>query len=255
MIAETYLDVHHCLLGRSTSPTISSPITSSTNGTHPASLLSDPTSLGAKPTQSLSHIKHIYSHPQGLGQCSKFVSTYLPGVQRHEVKSTSLAASLVAADATNTSVSISSFAAAKANGLDVLAEGIQDSRDNATRFFVLQNHATAPIQKDPETTGHRSKTLLSFTVDQRRPKALAEALMVFGQYGLNLTSINSRPSDTGPWDYIFFVEFQGSRFADPQGSVRDALGDLDKVTKGWRWLGSWVDELRRRGHSPAPARE
>jgi prephenate dehydratase len=86
---------------------------------------------------------------------------------------------------------------------------------------------------------------VSFTVDHRSPGALADVLDCFKRYKLNLTSINSRPSRIIPFQYIFFVEFEGSKLDDLEGTVNEALRSLDKVAKSWRWLGSWEDKLRR----------
>lgn len=248
---ETILDVHHCLVGRAAygNPATSYPSEANHDHNNDPALDDPPT----KPIHSLTHVKHIYSHPQGFGQCEKFLQTYLAGVQRHETTSTSRAAAIAARDPTSASVAICSERAGRKFGLDVLGRGIQNSKDNATRFFVLRKAEQGLVERDDESIGHRSKTLVSFTVDPRRPGALVEALMVFQAYGLNLTSINSRPIDTQRWDYIFFIEFQGSRFADPQGRVKGALADLQKVTRSSRWLGSWVDQQRKRGsRSPSP---
>ncbi len=117
--------------------------------------------------------------------------------------------------------------------------------DNCTRFFILRRHGN----DGPEVQDHdeaedsnaddgpgRYKTLVSFTIDHLLPGALADALMVFKAHGLNLTSINSRPSRVRPWHYIFFVEFQGRK----GGLVVDgALKELAGKVEGWRWLGSW----------------
>ncbi|KAK3896361.1 PDT domain-containing protein, partial [Staphylotrichum tortipilum] len=81
--------------------------------------------------------------------------------------------------------------------------------------------------------------LVSFTVPHRRPGALADVLECFRGKGLNLTSISSVPSLDGPFQYLFFVEFEGSRFDDPEGRVAGVLEGLDKVAERWRWLGSW----------------
>lgn len=83
------------------------------------------------------------------------------------------------------------------------------------------------------------KSLVSFTVPHRSPGALAGVLDVFRKYGLNLTSINSLPSLIQPFQYLFFVEFEGSRHHDPEGKVKSALDEVDEVAEGWRWLGSW----------------
>lgn len=245
---EVYLDVHHFLLGNfkpssqhvEPSSGVATPTTSTPNPKKPR----------AQPLSDIGHIKRIYSHPQAFGQCEAFLSTYLKGVERHEVSSTSKAAEIVSTDASKTTAAISSKIAADVHGLDVLATGIEDREDNTTRFFILRKHAdeSAAKQSCPtETTdggeGHDFKSLVSFTIDHKSPGALADALMVFKTFGLNLTSINSRPSRIRPWHYIFFVEFQGRRERDGDGSVNQALEELSETSEDWRWLGSWENRL------------
>ncbi len=122
------------------------------------------------------------------------------------------------------------------NGLSVLAEGMEDFEGNSTRFFILRRKEDVLDEADE---AEAYKSLVSFTVDHTQPGALARCLGVFGQVGLNLTSINSRPVGS-PWHYIFFVEFEGRIRKDGEGgAVNEALGELTKVAKEWRWLGSW----------------
>lgn len=163
------------------------------------------------------------------------------------MSSTSKAAELVKADQSGTSAAIASQVAAEVHGLTVLAKSIEDREDNTTRFFILrkglrafQNEEDFGLKKVTSPT----KSLVSFTVDHRSPGALADVLDCFKLYKLNLTSINSRPSRIIPFQYIFFVEFEGSKLDDPKGTVNEALRSLDKVAKSWRWLGSWEDKLR-----------
>lgn len=84
---------------------------------------------------------------------------------------------------------------------------------------------------------------MRFTVDHTQPGALVEALDCFKRFNLNLTSINSRPSRISPFQYIFFVEFEGSRWED--AAVGKALGCLKDITEDYRWLGSYQDQLHR----------
>ncbi|RYP71032.1 hypothetical protein DL771_005127 [Monosporascus sp. 5C6A] len=103
-----------------------------------------------------------------------------------------------------------------------------------------------------------TKSLVSFTVPHRSPGALADVLDCFRRSGLNLTSINSRPDLPPPrardddeegggatpsFQYVFFVEFEGHRFRDPEGRVRDALAGVAAAARAWRWLGSWENML------------
>ncbi|KAL2752721.1 hypothetical protein ACRALDRAFT_1083358 [Sodiomyces alcalophilus JCM 7366] len=223
----------------------------------------------ARPRADLSHIRRLYSHPQAWGQCTAFLSTYLKGVEAVDVTSTSRAAELVAADPTGTSAAVSSAVAAQLHGIDVLAECIEDRPDNTTRFFVLRNESLAsstsspggvvgrngPMPRrevpagpgsHPSTTGDgdggRTKSLVSFTVPHEAPGALADVLGCFRRFELNLTSINSRPSLVKPFQYVFFVEFRGHKFRDPEGRVKGVLEAVGKVAETWRWLGSWDDQ-------------
>ena len=204
---------------------------------------------------SLAHITKLYSHPQAWGQCTKFLSStpHLKSIERQDVSSTSRAAQLAAQDKSGKSAAISSLIAARANGLDVLREGIEDRKDNTTRFFVLRRRGDGDAQGSSSLTASeedgygdraRYKTLVTFTVPHENPGALASSLQVFSGHGLNLTSINTRPSGTQNWNYIFFVELQGRREGGT-GEVDAALKELGSVCRGWRWLGSWENALGR----------
>ncbi|KAL3425722.1 P-protein [Phlyctema vagabunda] len=242
---EAYLDVHHYLLGRKAPISITdSPLVSGTSTPTVASPA--PLNPRTKPLASLNHVKRIYTHPQAFGQCEAFLGTYLKGVERFEVDSTSRAAEMVAEDSTKSSVAIASSLAAEIHGLDVLGQSIEDRADNTTRFFVIRKGmaedeaAKRAAQEAPGPT----KSLVSFTIDHREPGTLASALHCFKRYNLNLTSLNSRPSKKEPFHYIFFVEFWGSLWKDPEKDVEKALTDLQDHTQSLRWLGSFEDQLR-----------
>lgn len=220
----------------------------------------NPAASRAAPLTSLAHVRKLYSHPQAWGQCKTFLSCHLKGVERQDVSSTSRAAELVAADTTGTTAAISSGIAAKMHNVGFLAKDIEDESDNATRFLILrktrggagegegggEGGAKVGIDASEVVVGNGDavlpdfKSLLSFTVSHTDPGALADALAVFKRHGLNLTSINPRPSGEAPWHYMFFVEFQGKRGEE---TVDVALEDLSRVVRAWRWLGSWGNAL------------
>lgn len=212
--------------------------------------------------------------PQAFGQCIRFLSSRLRGVETIDVSSTSRAAELAKADPTGSSAAVSSAVAASLLGLDVLARNVEDREDNTTRFFVLRRGATtttadAPIPELEEVLDEqrrkragpegaealvegegrggdvyaRTKSLASFTVPHRAPGALADVLESFRRARLNLTSISSRPSLAAPFRYVFFVEFEGHRERDPEGRVRAALEGAAAAAQSCRWLGSW-DSMR-----------
>lgn len=227
---EVYIDVHHFLLGRARGK--------------PVDQQGQP--AGAKqPQHDLSHIRRVYSHPQAFGQTQAFLSAHLPaGVETIDVSSTSKAAEMAGLDASGETAAISNESAAAAFGLDVLARCIEDRDDNTTRFFVLRRGRAsggggAGEKGEHEGTSRGHKSLVSFTVPHRAPGALAAVLDVFRKVGLNLTSINSLPSLIQPFQYLFLVEFDGSRYHDPEGKVEAALGEVAKVAESSRWLGSW----------------
>lgn len=204
IIAETYLDVHHCLLS---------------------------------PCQNLDEIKQIYAHPQAFGQCEKWLSKYLKKIERVDCASTSKAAQIAKESSGEGAAAIASEVAADAYNLIKLAQNIEDAPDNKTRFFIIstvESYSSSAARID----GYGHKTLLSFTLDHKRSGALCESLEIFKQYGLNLTSIASRPSRIVPWNYIFFVEFEGHATSS---IVMQALQKLDEVCNKCRVLGSYKD--------------
>ncbi|TDZ87557.1 Bifunctional chorismate mutase/prephenate dehydratase [Colletotrichum sidae] len=266
---EIYLDVHHFLVGHRPPGADAGAATGTPGGGPPLDdapssgpgsgactpTASDPNPLKprAKPLCSLKHVRRLYSHPQAWGQCVAFLQTYLKGIEAIDVSSTSRAAELVAMDESGTSAAISSEIAARMHGIDVLARSIEDREDNTTRFFIIRKGAGGggpPAGSEgevplPDHCGRkrgRTKSMVSFTVPHEAPGALAGVLECFRKFGLNLTSINSRPSLTAPFNYVFFVEFEGHRLQDPEGRVRGALEGVAEVAERWRWLGSWEDQ-------------
>lgn len=238
---ESYLDVRHCLLGHKSPPAslTSSPVLSGTSTPTPS--VPTPLQPKSKPISSLKHIKRIHSHPQAFGQCESFLGAYLKGVERRDESSTSRSAEIVKNDTSGESAAIASSLAAEVHGLDILGESIEDREDNTTRFFIIQKGKPVDVTSGAELP---SKSMVSFSVDHSKPGTLADVLECFRQYKLNLTSINSRPTTTVRFQYIFFVEFEGSRIKDQDGRVEGALSCLGKYTKSWRWLGSWEDKLQ-----------
>ena len=253
------MDVQHCLLGHI--PTNPAPEDRDTLSPHssgcatPTITKPNPREPRSKPLTNLQHIQRVYSHPQAFGQCEAFLSTYLKGVERREVSSTSHAASIVAKGSeeddlpSGAAAAISSAVAADVHGLNIMATGIQDVEDNTTRFLIIQKghvdleyQGLLPAKLFAETgTETKRKALIAFSINHEAQGALANALLVFKNYGLNVTSINSRPSRIRPWHYIFLIEAGGKRELEDPDLVRMALEELDTTTEGNKWLGCWVD--------------
>jgi prephenate dehydratase len=96
----------------------------------------------------------------------------------------------------------------------VLAEGIQTRQDNTTRFFVIQRERPADLA--------REKASLVFAAPNA-PGALYECLGHFARRGLNLTKIESRPTRDTPWEYYFYVDFEGDLAPGPVQALLDEL--------------------------------
>ena len=242
---EAYLEVQHCLLGHALAPNPNVATDTGVNSAHNVPSIRATPALRrtrTKPLTDLQHIKFVLSHPQALGQCGKFVATYLPDAERYEVSSTSEAARLVREDRTGTKVAISSSLAAELNGLDILARSIQDVEENTTRFLVI--HRGSVPSEDRQS--HLRKALVTFGIDHSKHGALASALLIFKNHDLNLTSIYPRPSQIRPWHYQFLVEFEGTHHLEPIESVKQVLSDLSDVTEGSKWLGSWPNQFSQR---------
>ncbi|KXT03490.1 hypothetical protein AC578_1540 [Pseudocercospora eumusae] len=267
---EVYVAVKHCLLGHmpshdsrtdsgkdfSSSPSEakwkqpwrrSITSTPSTSGTvTPTQSAPEPGKCRTKPEHDISHIKKIYSHPQAWGQCKLFLNTYLKGVERQDVSSTSKAAEIVAQDTSGTSAAISSAIAAKLNNLTHLATGIEDVEGNSTRFFIIRKRDAVVVPSPSPSPSHKKhKSLVLFTVDHNRYGSFADALAVFKTFDLNLTSCNSRPAKHEMWQYVFFLEFEHARDSQGEegGNVEMALQELKKFTKGLRFFGTWECRL------------
>lgn len=256
MCGEVYVYVQHCLLGRVSKSACQEElgVQNGLCGSHPLATsmpsLSKPRS---RSSTELEHIKRVYSHPQAFGQSETFLSTYLKSARRHEVSSTSEAANMVANDKSGETAAISSKSAADLHGLTILSEGIQDVSDNTTRFLIICRGRTdhnKQLLMPEKFRGSAAwdlnwKSLVVFKISHESQRALMKALMVFNKHGLNLTSIDKRPSRVRPWQYNFLAELEGREELQDPELLRLVWEELDTTTEGARWLGSWIDRLHR----------
>ncbi len=143
----------------------------------------------------------LYSHPQVLGQCRRFLERCFPKA--------AIEASLSTTDAVEQmlqrerSAAIAGVRAAELYGVQILARGIQDNENNETRFVVV-------AAEDSPQTGH-DKTSFAFSVAQDRPGSLVDALYEFSRRQINLTKIESRPTKQELGRYVFLVDLEGHR--------------------------------------------
>jgi chorismate mutase/prephenate dehydratase len=172
-------------------------------------------------------IRRILSHSQSLAQCRRWLARRMPGVELESAASTSAAAQAVAADKSGRSAAIASQLAARLYGLKAVATEIQDQNDNSTRFFVIGRALSKPTGRD--------KTSVMLGI-RDRVGALSSVLKPFESHQVNLTSIESRPSQRKAWEYYFFIDFHGHQ-AQPR--VQRLLKSLQKQVAQLKVLGSY----------------
>lgn len=178
------------------------------------------------PEAELSDITDVYSHPQALMQCSK----YLDGRrdwEKHSVKNTAMAAQKVRGDGKTHKAAIASTLNAELYGLKVLDEAIQNNKSNATRFIIV-------------TKGHifvkdAKKISICFEV-AHESGSLYHMLAHFIYNGLNMNHIESRPVQGKNWEYRFFVDFDGNL---NDAAVQNALRGLSEETIRLQILGNY----------------
>jgi prephenate dehydratase len=171
----------------------------------------------------LSDIKTVYSHPQALSQCQEWLVKFLPNAQLIPTNSTTEALQHLQEPEM---AAISSQRAAQIYDLPILAKNINDRPDNCTRFWVLS--------LNPSTAG--SHTSLAFSLLANKPGALVKALQIFGNRGINLSRIESRPTKRSLGDYLFFMDLEAS-FEDE--ALRSALVELQDYTETLKTFGSY----------------
>ncbi len=152
------------------------------------------------PGSKLEDIKIVYSHPQGLMQCSKFFEEH-PSISTKTYSSTSAAAKKVADDGSKTQAAIASKRAAELFGLDIIKEQVNHESKNYTRFIIISNQKVF--------LSNANKISLSFEI-KHESGSLYNMLSNFYYNGLNLTKIESRPIENRNWEYRFFVDIEGN---------------------------------------------
>ena len=203
VVAEVIVRVRHCLLG--------------------------------VPGASLAGIRVARSHPQALSQCEDFLRAH--GIQPEVAFDTAGAAAEVAERRDPAVAAVASRRAAERYGLDVLEESIETSTDNFTRFFALAGEGDrevaslipAALRKGPTKTSLVYKTA-------NLPGALVRSLQPFATAWLQLSKIESRPSRSAPWDYVFYLDFEGDPSAWP---AKEALSLMRTCCEWIQPLGTY----------------
>ncbi len=182
--------------------------------------------LLALPGATLEDIKEVYSHPQGLLQCSEFLEKH-PEIQQIEFSNTAAAAKKVAEDKNMSQAAIAAPRAAKEYGLQVLKESIHQEKNNSTRFII--------IGREPVYVKDSNKIALCIELSHECG-SLYRILSHFLFNGLNMTQIESRPMKDKNWEYRFFIDIEGN-MEDP--AVQNALRGIEEEAKSVRVLGNF----------------
>jgi len=197
IVGEFHMKVSHCLLGLS----------------------------GVK----VEDIMVVHSHPQALQQCERSLAKL--GVHTIAETDTAGSARFVKAKANSATTAIASKRAAEVYGLEILIENLEDNPENFTRFLAL---AKAPLLvEDPEEGDYKTSVVFSL---KNQPGVLFKALSVFALRDIDLTKIESRPIAGKPWEYMFYVDFDGHQQA---ANCARALDHLSELVTFMKVLGSY----------------
>lgn len=177
------------------------------------------------PEAQIDSIKEVFSHPQALGQCKTFLRQM--GWKLTPTYDTAGSVKLIRESGLMEKAAIASARAAQIYGMKVLVRGIEDTTNNYTRFFIL-SRADAPVSGN-------DKTSIVFSV-KHKPGALYEALKELAARKINLTKIESRPTRQKPWEYNFYVDFEGHH---EDATIKEALQCLEKSAVFVKILGSY----------------
>jgi prephenate dehydratase/chorismate mutase len=192
IIGEVSVPVHHCLL--------------------------------ALPEAEYRDLKVVYSHPQALAQCRKFILRH--GLEPRPFYDTAGAAKMLSENRPEATGIIANKICADLYHLDIIKENIEDHQSNFTRFIILSKEAA-------EEPGDKCSIIFSV---KHEAGGLFTALKTFYDKGINLTRIESRPLKKDPGKYVFFLDFEGS---DKEDKVADALKKALKSTTSFKFLGCY----------------
>ncbi|MFC2035296.1 prephenate dehydratase [Chloroflexota bacterium] len=181
--------------------------------------------LIASPGTRLDLIKRVYSHPQALGQCRAFLKHL--DCELIPTYDTAGSVKMIKEQGITDGAAIAGTRAAEIYGMHIIAREIEDNPNNCTRFFILAKQDSPPSGND--------KTSVVFSV-KHRPGALYDFLKKLASNNINLTKIESRPTRQKPWEYHFYLDFEGHREDE---ASREALADLERTSLFVKVLGSY----------------
>ena len=171
----------------------------------------------------------VYAHEQALAQCRSWLDRNCPTVDRRPVSSNAEAARIVAREERD--AAIASERAAEQFQLKISQTNIEDEPDNTTRFLVVGQQYVAP-------SGNDKTSILVST--RNEPGALYSILLPFREHNISLSRLESRPSRTSKWTYVFFIDFDGHESSD---AIQAVLSEVRAVSTDVKSLGSYPKAL------------
>lgn len=180
--------------------------------------------------KKIQDVKKVYSHPQALAQCYQFLKSHkIESVERWD---TAWAAKYIANTNDITLAAIASKECSKIYKLNILQEWIEDQKENTTRFVI--------VSKNKHTAYKRTSNKTSIIFETKHMVwALYKCLWCFATHAINLTKIESLPSHKNPFNYIFWIDFQGTT-CDTE--VKQALKELTFYANNIKIIGAYYTE-------------
>lgn len=193
VIGEIYQRIHHCLIiNKNSSP---------------------------------ENISIVYSHPQALAQCRRYLqSKSLDSIPMYD---TAGSVKFIKESMNISAAAIASKRAAQIYDMKILDENIEDNSNNFTRFFI--------ISKTYENKADHDKISIIFSISHT-PGSLYSILKEFASRKINLTKIESRPTKNVPWEYYFFVDLEGNT---NDRRISDSISSVENIVKFFKLLGSY----------------
>lgn len=185
--------------------------------------------LMAIPGATLDTIKRVYSHPQGFEQSTKFLSGYR-NWELIPYHNTAISATFVKDQNNVECAAIASREAAYINGLNILGENICNNKRNYTRFMV--------IGKELSYDDSCNKISMVFSI-KHQAGTLSKIMDCVSKNGINMLNLQSRPNQTKPWEYNFYLDIEGN--LDDE-NIKSALDDIKKNTMYCKVLGCYKRE-------------
>jgi len=192
--------------------------------------------LIAAPDSTMENVKTVYSHPQALGQCQAFLKHL--DCRTIPTLDTAGSVKMIKEEGLIDAAAVASARSAAIYGMKILANSIEDSPNNFTRFFVLSRTDSPPTGND--------KTSLVFSVKDR-PGSLFNFLRELSTRGVNLSKIESRPTRRKPWEYNFYLDFLGH---NQDKKVAEMLESLETYVIFLKVLGSYPRAAADSGEQP-----